>query len=98
MQQPLFKEYAKGQPFNHNHLRPCPMLENPQYLAAMVKRSGAKSTDLQSPESAEHLCNKCKAYAAQWKPTADKLWAEIEANKEKEAAEKKVHSPQSAAH
>jgi len=68
------------------------MLENPQYLAAMVKRSGAKSTDLQSPESAEHLCNKCKAYAVQWKPTADKLW------KEKEAAEKKVHSPQSAAH
>ena len=98
LQQPLFKEYAKGQPFNHNHLRPCPMLENPQYLAAMVKRSGAKSTDLQSPESAEHLCNKCKAYAVQWKPTADKLWAEIEANKEKEAAEKKVHSPQSAAH
>ncbi|WP_302681199.1 SPASM domain-containing protein [uncultured Megasphaera sp.] len=98
LQQPLFKEYAKGQPFNHNHLRPCPMLENPQYLAAMVKRSGAKSTDLQSPESAEHLCNKCKAYAVQWKPTADKLWAEIEANKEKEAAEKKVHSPQSATH
>ena len=98
MQQPLFKEYAKGQPFNHNHLRPCPMLENPQYLAAMVKRSGAKSTDLQSPESAEHLCNKCRAYAVHWKPTADKSWAEIEANKEKEAAEKKVHSPQSAAH
>ncbi|WP_440339707.1 SPASM domain-containing protein [Megasphaera sp.] len=98
LQQPLFKEYAKGQPFNHNHLRPCPMLENPQYLAAMVKRSGAKSTDLQSPESAEHLCNKCRAYAVHWKPTADKSWAEIEANKEKEAAEKKVHSPQSAAH
>ena len=30
LQQPLFKEYHKGQPFNGNHLRPCPMLENPQ--------------------------------------------------------------------
>ena len=37
---------------------------------------GAKSTDLQSPESAEHLCNKCKEYAQAWKPCADKLWAE----------------------
>ena len=29
LQQPLFKLYRKGQPFNGNHLRPCPMLENP---------------------------------------------------------------------
>ncbi len=33
------------------------------------------STDLQSPESAEHLCAKCDAYAENWKPTADRLWA-----------------------
>ena len=77
LQQPLFKEYAKGQPFNHNHLRPCPMLENPQSLVDMVKRTGAKSTDMQSPESVEHLCAKCKAYAKHWQPTADKLWTDI---------------------
>ena len=94
LQQPLFKEYAKGQPFNHNHLRPCPMLENPQYLAAMVKRSGAKSTDLQSPETAEHLCAKCKAYAEKWHPAADKLWHEIEEKKAQEVPT----SPKTAAH
>ena len=77
LQQPLFKEYAKGQPFNHNHLRPCPMLENPQALVDMVKRTGAKSTDMQSPESVEHLCAKCKAYAKHWQPAADKLWTNI---------------------
>ena len=55
LQQPLFKEYHKGQPFNHNHLRPCPMLENPELLGEMVKRSGAHSTDMQQPESTQDV-------------------------------------------
>ena len=76
LKQPLFMAYYNNQPFNENHLRPCPMLENPEILQRIVKESGAKSTDLQSPESAEHLCEKCEAYAKNWKPCADKLWAE----------------------
>ena len=43
-------------------------------LREMVQKSGAHSTDLQSPESAEHLCAKCDAYARNWKPVADELW------------------------
>ena len=42
---PLFMQYYKNQPFNDNHLRPCPMLENPDMLRKMVAQSGAKSTD-----------------------------------------------------
>ncbi|MGN8818893.1 radical SAM protein [Oribacterium sp. HCP28S3_H8] len=76
LHQPLFMAYYENQPFNKNHLRPCPMLENPEILQKMVKETGARSTDLQSPESAEHLCRKCEPYAEQWKPCADKLWAE----------------------
>ena len=76
LQQPLFQAYRDGQPFNRNHLRPCPMLENPELLRDMVEKTGAKSTDLQSPESAEHLCGKCDLYAAEWKKAADELWAE----------------------
>ena len=75
LQQPLFMEYRARQPFNQNELRPCPMLENPEMLQEMVKNSGAKSTDLQSPESAEHLCGKCQEYAANWKVKADEIWA-----------------------
>ena len=75
LQQPLFKEYHKAQPFNKNHLRPCPMLENPQILKEMVKRTGAKSTDLQSPEAVDHLCDKCEPYAKNWQPMADELWS-----------------------
>ena len=74
LQSPLFKAYHDSQPFNKNHLRPCPMLENPEKLREIIKKSGAKSTDLQSPESAEHLCSKCDCYAENWLPVAEKLW------------------------
>ena len=75
LQQPLFKAYQAAQPFNENLLRPCPFLENPEKLQAMVKATGAKSTDMISPESVEHLCGKCEHYAEEWAPVADKLWS-----------------------
>ena len=76
LKQPLFMAYHNNQPFNDNMLRPCPMLENPEILQRIVKESGAHSTDLQSQETAEHLCSKCVHYAEEWAPVADKLWAE----------------------
>lgn len=75
LQSPMFMAYHDGQPFNENHLKPCPMLENPQLLRQMVAKTGAHSTDLQSPESADHLCDKCMAYAESWTPTAERLWS-----------------------
>ncbi len=74
LQQPLFKIYHENRPFNKNHLRPCPMLENPEILQKIVAASGAKSTDLQSPEPVEVLCGKCSAYAEAWKDKAEELW------------------------
>lgn len=76
LRQPLFMAYHNNQPFNNNHLRPCPMLENPEKLQQMVHETGAKSTDLQSPETVEHLCGKCEHYAKEWKTKADELWGE----------------------
>ena len=76
LKQPLFKAYRENQPFNENHLRPCPMLENPQCLRKMVKETGAKSTDLISPEDIDDLCDKCKGYAEIWEGTANRLWEE----------------------
>lgn len=75
---PLFREYYKGQPFNKNMLRPCPMLENPQALRKMVQRSGAKSTNLMCEESAVALCAKCDSYAKSWAPKAKEIWEEKE--------------------
>jgi MoaA/NifB/PqqE/SkfB family radical SAM enzyme len=79
LQSPIFMAYHRGQPFNDNMLRPCPMLENPELLRKMVHETGAHSTDLQSPESVDHLCAKCDQYAKNWAPVAAKLWAEEEA-------------------
>ena len=81
LQGPMFMAYHDGQPFNENHLRPCPMLENPELLREMVHRTGAHSTDLQSPETVDHLCDKCTSYAQCWKPEADRLWTASEAAK-----------------
>lgn len=74
LQSPLFMAYHDGQPFNDNMLRPCPMLENPDILPRLVETAGAHSTDPQAPENAEDLCAKTVAYAADWAPTANRLW------------------------
>jgi hypothetical protein len=78
LQSPLFMEYHKGQPFNNNHLRPCPMLENPTILKEMVRRTNAVSTDLESPEAVEHLCGKCEDYAEAWSQAAEDVWKQEE--------------------
>ena len=76
LQSPIFMAYHDNMPFNDNMLQPCPMLENPERLRKMVKESGAHSTDPMSPETAEHLCGKCDAYAKCWAPEAERLWKE----------------------
>lgn len=75
LQSPLFMAYREGQPFNDNHLRPCPMLENPEMLRGIIKKTGAKDTNQESDESVEHLTAKCDEYAKEWKPVADDYWA-----------------------
>ena len=84
LQSPLFKAYYHNQPFNENMLRPCPMLENPEILPRLVRQSGAVSTDLQSPESAEHLCAKCQNYAQLWQIRSQQIWQELHPQADKE--------------
>lgn len=74
LKNPLFQAYYKNQPFNDNHLRPCPMLENPNCLRKIVKETGAYSTDLINQESVDDLCAKCDEFAKAWAPEAEKLW------------------------
>ena len=77
---PLFMQYHDHQPFNENHLRPCPLLDNPEFLSGMVELSGAKSTELRNPEDAAVLCEKCKNAAVNWAAVADRIWAERDKN------------------
>ena len=75
LQKPLFQAYWHNQPFNENHLRPCPLLENPQCLRKIIAETGAKSTNLEAPEDVETLCSRCDRFAKAWQPVADELWA-----------------------
>ncbi|MGI5970996.1 MAG: radical SAM protein [Oscillospiraceae bacterium] len=76
LRSPLFMAYRKNQPFNNNLLRPCPLLDNPEKLEAMVKESGAKSTDMEAPEDVEVLCAKTAPAAKAWSEVAERLWEE----------------------
>jgi MoaA/NifB/PqqE/SkfB family radical SAM enzyme len=77
---PLFMQYYKNQPFNNNHLKPCPLLDNPEKLEGMVNVSNAKSTEILKPENVHNLCEKCKATSEKWSVTADRLWASSDKN------------------
>lgn len=74
LKSPLFTAYYKGQPFNDNHLRPCPLLENPEKLRRMVKETGAKSSDLINQENVDELCDRCVEFAADWAGKSQKIW------------------------
>lgn len=79
LRSPMFMAYHDGQPFNENHFKPCPMLENPDALPEMVKRTGAHSTDPEAPEDVDHLRSKTVEYAKNWAPVADELWEQRKA-------------------
>lgn len=76
LKNPLFMQYKKNQPFNENHLRPCPLLDNPGRLTEMVEKSGAESTDMKEPEDVRELSAKCYDAAQNWATVADELWEE----------------------
>ncbi len=73
LKSPIFMAYKARQPFSDNMLRPCPVMDNPGALKKMVLESGAKSTDLQSPENVEDLFAKTVDVARKWKVTADRM-------------------------
>ncbi|WAM32087.1 radical SAM protein [Caldicellulosiruptor naganoensis] len=75
LKSPLFMAYRKNIPFNENHLRPCPMIDNPLKLKQIVEESGARPTQIGGEtETAEELANKLLEYSEKWGKVADKLW------------------------
>lgn len=75
LNRPLFKGFQAWQPFNHNPVRPCPLLDNAGDLAALVRASHAHATDLTGPESVSALCGKCADACYRWAPLAAQIWA-----------------------
>jgi MoaA/NifB/PqqE/SkfB family radical SAM enzyme len=73
-QKPLFMLYHENQPFNHNMFRPCPVLDNPGRLTQIVRKSGARSTDMMAPEDPKDYSDRCVPAAAQWAKVSKELW------------------------
>lgn len=86
LRSPIFMEYRQNQPFNENHLRPCPLLDNPDKLKEMVHNAKAKSTQFMDEESVDDLTDKCREASAKWAETADRLKRESVAVTERVAA------------
>ncbi len=75
LKSPLFLEYQKNQPFNSNFLRPCPIIDNPEWLQKMVEKSNAYSTQKNGVTAAQ-LCQPLYGYAKAWGEIADKVKAQ----------------------
>ncbi len=79
LRSPLFKAYQKNQPFNPNLLRPCPIIDNPEFLEKVVLESGAHPTQgngVTASELRRLLCS----YAEGWGMVADGIWDETHAS------------------
>ncbi len=74
LKSPLFRQYRQNQPFNSNHLKPCPLFDNPEKLRNMVHQTNAVSTQPVDEESVEDLTAKCEDAAKAWTPVAEVLW------------------------
>ena len=74
LKSPLFMQYQSHQPFNHNHLRPCPLMDNPDKLKAMVHNAGAYSTQPVDEEPVDELTDKVQHVSRAWGKIADQIW------------------------
>ncbi len=74
LQSPIMQQYRQNQPFNENHLRPCPLLDNPEKLQMMVHKSGSYSTQPVDHESVDRLADKCRDVSKEWAKRANELW------------------------
>lgn len=74
LKSPFFAEFRKSQPFNSNPLRSCPLMDNPDEIVRLVEKTGAKSTELHSPEDVRDFANKTRPIAVKWAPMAKILY------------------------
>jgi len=78
LQNPLFKAYQREQPFNKNHLAPCPIIDAPAALRKMVKECGACPTHRGAEQVLEgEVADYLDILSRQWLERAEELKEEI---------------------
>ena len=75
---PLFRAYQKYQPFNENHLVPCPIIDNPEILRKMVSESGARPTHKGAEQVLEgEVARYLDESSRRWQKLADEFKAGV---------------------
>ncbi len=73
LQNPFFKAYQQNRPFNENHLAPCPIIDAPKMLRAMVKECGAHPTHLGAEQVLEgEVAAHLDGISSKWLELADR--------------------------
>jgi MoaA/NifB/PqqE/SkfB family radical SAM enzyme len=75
---PYFKEIRRRQPFNHNLLMPCMLIDNPQHSREIMATTGARPTHDGAESLITGLCGALDEYSAGVTGVYEPLWGELE--------------------
>ncbi|MBW6463131.1 MAG: radical SAM protein [Firmicutes bacterium] len=75
LRSPLFATFQTHQPFCENHLRPCPIIDNPDALRAIVAESGAHPTHPGAETVLEgFVADSLDQKAKNWSAVCNAIW------------------------
>jgi len=76
LKSPFFEAWKKMIPYSDNLLRPCPIIDNPKVLRAMVRAFNAKPTHDGAEKIITDFAPALDELSENWKKLADKVWYE----------------------
>ncbi|HNS66463.1 MAG: radical SAM protein [Mesotoga sp.] len=76
LKSPFFTAYKRMVPYSNNLFRPCPIIDNPKVLRAMVNKFNAIPQHDGSENVVTELAGQLDELAESWKQYADKLYYE----------------------
>ncbi len=74
LQSPFFQAIRKRQPFGHNLLRPCPIIDHPDILREAVEKHGARATHEGAESLITELQEGLEEYASGMEEVAAPVW------------------------
>lgn len=76
LRSPLFEEIRARQPHNHNHLRPCMIIDNPKVLRDIIRNTKPYYTHPGAEEIFTNKAAELDEYAERYAGIADRIWQE----------------------
>lgn len=76
---PYFREIQRRQPFNHNLLLPCMLIDNPHQAREIMEVTGARPTHPGAESLLEQLAPAIDEYAAEAERVYEPVWSRIAA-------------------